>query len=93
MSLIIKSNLFMSATYLIATFFLSVCIYKGENIVSHLYWTRLAIFILLGISAVWGIATFINKVLIKNIRSNFISKVETAIESVYVVLLVICMSL
>ena len=67
--------LIFDLTYLIAIVFLGMCIYNGENILTHIYWTRLVVFIFVGICAVLGIGSFINEVIAKKMKPVFVSDV------------------
>lgn len=89
----IKSNVFFDLAYIVAILLLAVYIYRGENIVTHLYWTRLGIFLLMGVCALLGIGTFLNGIWIKKIKYNFVSYIETFIKFVYFVLLIFCITL
>lgn len=88
-----KSNVFISLAYLFAIFFLAVWNYRSENLLTHLYWTRVAIFILIGICALFNVVDFIRKVFIKDMKSTWISNINFLITLVYIILLVVNITL
>ena len=71
--------LIFDLTYLIAIVFLGMCIYNGENILTHIYWTRLVVFIFVGICAVLGIGSFINEVIAKKMKPVFVSYIRAIV--------------
>ena len=81
--------LIFDLTYLIAIVFLDMCIYNGENILTHIYWTRLVVFIFVGICAVLGIGSFINEVIAKKMKPVFVSYIRAIVGMVYIILLVV----
>ena len=81
--------LIFDLTYLIAIVFLGMCIYNGENILTHIYWTRLVVFIF----AVLGIGSFINEVIAKKMKSGIVSYIRATVGMVYIILLVVCILL
>ena len=81
--------LIFDLTYLIAIVFLGMCIYNGENILTHIYWTRLVVFIFVGICAVLGIGSFINEVIAKKMKPVFVSYIRAIVGMVYIILLVV----
>lgn len=89
----IKSNVFFDLAYIVAILLLTVYIYRDENIVTHVYWTRLGIFVLIGVCALLGIGTFLNEIWIKKIKSNLVAYIEAFIKFVYIILLIICITL
>ena len=78
--------LIFDLTYLIAIVFLGMCIYNGENILTHIYWTRLVVFIFVGIL---GIGSFINEVIAKKMKPGFVSYIRAIVGMVYIILLVV----
>ena len=68
--------LIFDLTYLIAIVFLG-------------YWTRLVVFIFVGICAVLGIGSFINEVIAKKMKPGFVSYIRAIVGMVYIILLVV----
>ena len=50
-----KSDICFDLAYLIGIVYLGLCLFNGENVFTHLYWTRLGILILMGICAILDI--------------------------------------
>lgn len=85
-----KSDIYFDLAYLIGIVYLGLCLFNGDNVFTHLYWTRLGILIFMGICAVLDIVSFINKVFIRKMKPTVIFYIRTAERVVCIILLVLC---
>ena len=85
-----KSDICFDLAYLIGIVYLGLCLFNGENVFTHLYWTRLGILILMGICAILDIVSFINKVFIRKVKPTTISYIRMAERIACIILVVLC---